>query len=172
VKNAFQGFHNWYNKKCGDNQMKIRIELDENLNEEEVIIRCSHLDEKVIELQTAISEAAVRAKGLGLYKGSTEYYMPIEKILFFETENNAVSAHTAEDMFETHYKLYELEELLPNHFIRISKSSIVNINHIYAINRNLTAASAIEFVHSHKQIYVSRSYYRSLREKLEEKRMR
>lgn len=152
--------------------MKIRIEIDEKLTEEEVVIRCRQLDDAVGQIQEAVKEASIRSKGLVFYKGNTEYYMPLEKILFFETESGGVIAHTAKDMFETRYKLYELEELLPGHFMRISKSTIINTDHVYSINRNLTAASAIEFTDSHKQVFVSRSYYKALKEKLEEKRMR
>lgn len=152
--------------------VKIQIEIDENLTEEEVIIRCRQLDEAVSRIEEAVKEASVRSKGLVLYKGNTEYYMPLEKIIFFETESGSVNAHTVKDMFETRYKLYELEDLLPGHFMRISKSAIINIDHIYAINRNLTSASAIEFADSHKQVFVSRGYYKALQEKLEERRMR
>lgn len=152
--------------------MKIQIEIDENLTEEEVIIRCRQLDDAALRIQAAVKEASICSKGLVFYKGNTEYYMPLEKVIFFETENGIVNAHTAKEMFEARYKLYELEDILPGHFMRISKSAIINTDHIYAINRNLTAASAVEFTDSHKQVFVSRSYYKALREKLEEKRMR
>ena len=35
--------------------------------------------------------------------------MPLDEIIFFETESKEVRAHTRNDMFETEYKLYELE---------------------------------------------------------------
>ena len=73
-------------------------------------------------------------------------------------------------MLETGYKLYQLEELLPNAFLRISKSAIVNLNQVYSITRNLTASSLVEFMHSHKRVYVSRNYYKMLVERLAEKR--
>ena len=63
----------------------------------------------------------------------------------------------------TDTKLYELEEILPRKFVRISKSSIVNSDKIYSIQKNLTASSLIEFKNTHKQIYVSRSYYKLLK---------
>ena len=79
-------------------------------------------------------------------------------------------AHTRDDVYETRRKLYELEELLGGRFQRISKSAIVNVDKVYSIKRNVTSSSAIEFQRTHKQIYVSRAYYKVLREKLEEKR--
>lgn len=85
---------------------------------------------------------------------------------FFETENKTVQAHTRTEMYQTERKLYELEEELPGSFMRISKSSIVNLRQIYAITKNLAGASRIEFAGCHKCVYVSRSFYRALSERL------
>lgn len=153
-------------------KMKIRIELDEHLQEEEVIIRCKTLDEKVQKLQRLIAEAENAQEKIILFKHDTMYYLNLGDILFFETGVHGIEAHTADDIFQAKFKLYELEEMLPGYFMRISKSAILNTNLVYAINRNLTASSAIEFQHTHKQIYVSRNYYKALQTKLEEKRMK
>jgi len=92
------------------------------------------------------------------------------EILFFETDNNQVMAHTANEIFLTGSKLYELEKILPWYFSRISKSAILNVKKVYAITRNLTASSLIEFEGTPKHVYVSRVYYKPLKEKLEEMR--
>lgn len=149
--------------------MKIRIEMEDN-NEEEIVIRCQRLTPQIMKLQQLLTDEVNKSNQFVLYKGEVEYYINLNQILFFETENSLVIAHTIKDAYETRKKLYELEDLLPGSFLRISKSAIVNINKIYAINRNLTASSAIEFQGTHKQIYVSRGYYKLLKEKMEEKR--
>ena len=107
---------------------------------------------------------------MALRIGETSYYVPLKEILFFETEGKSVRAHTAEKMYEADHKLYQLEESLPGYFMRISKSAIVNLNGIYSITRNLTAASAVEFYGTIKKVYVSRSYYKALIERMGEKR--
>ena len=93
----------------------------------------------------------------------------MDEILFFETDSDGINAHTRDNIYQTKYKLYELEELLPGSFMRISKSAIVNTSHIYSISRNLTASSVVAFADTHKQVYVSRYYYKPLINKLEEK---
>lgn len=150
--------------------MKIKIEMDETLPEEEVIIRCRSLSEQVQQIQRAVSDAAASGSKMEFTKGDRQYFLSLEDILFFETDGGTVAAHTVQDMFQTKLKLYELEEMLPGYFMRISKSTILNTNLVYAINRNLTASSVVEFQHSHKQVYVSRHYYKALLSKLEEKR--
>lgn len=150
--------------------MKVRIDIDENLQESEIIIRCSKLDERTRKVYDTLMDVSKESNHLMLYKGSVEYYFPLENILFFETTENCISAHTVNNVYETTYRLYELEELLPGYFMRVSKSTILNLNHIYSISRNLTASSEIQFVNTHKQVYVSRYYFKSLKCRLEEKR--
>ena len=151
--------------------MKIKIEIDESLSEDEVLIRCRGLTEQVTEIQQAVSEVVNTSKRFVFYRGNTEYYLALEEILFFETDGDGINAHTRDNIYQTKYKLYELEDLLPGCFMRISKSSIVNTNHIYSISRNLTASSVVAFAGTHKQVYVSRYSYNPLVNKLEEKRM-
>jgi len=150
--------------------MKVRIDIDENLEEDEIIIRCSKLDDKTRKAYDTLMDITKESKHLMLYKGNVEYYFPAENILFFETTDNCISAHTVDNFFETTYRLYELEELLPGYFMRVSKSTILNLNHIYSVSRNLTASSEVQFANTHKQVYVSRYYYKSLKCRLEEKR--
>ena len=149
--------------------LKKRIEMFEGV-QEEVVIRCREITPEIIRLQQLLSGNSDRSNQFLVYKGDTEYYLNVNDIIFFETEGNAVMAHTRDDVYETRRKLYELEELLGGRFQRISKSAIVNVDKVYSIKRNVTSSSAIEFQGTHKQIYVSRAYYKVLREKLEEKR--
>ena len=146
--------------------MKIRIEIDDT-SEEEVIIKCHKMSDRINNIQRLINEAEAKNKKLIFYKDNVECYLDLEDILFFETDDLVVSAHTAKDSFQIKYKLYELEELLPNNFIRVSKSTILNINHIYSINRNITSSSVVEFSNTYKKVYVSRLYYKLLKEKME-----
>lgn len=151
--------------------MKIRIEIDENLTEDEVVIHCQSLTQQIGSIQKAVSDIISTNEKFCFYKESTEYYLPLDSILFFETDEEGISAHTKEDIYQTKYKLYELEDMLPGCFMRVSKSAILNTNHIYSINRNLTAASVVAFSGCHKQVFVSRYYYKPLISKLEEKRL-
>lgn len=151
--------------------MKIKIEVDEELKEDEVIIRCSRLDESILQIQQALSDIASITQRLVLHRGDMEYYLPQESILFFETDKNGICVHTVDNVYQTNYKLYELEDLLPGYFMRVSKSAILNTRQVFAIDRNLSASSLVQFQGTHKQIYVSRYYYKALKHKLEEKRM-
>ncbi len=151
--------------------MKVRIEINENMNDEdEVVIRCSKFDEIVQKVFDTVTDISKGSKHLMLYKDNVDFYIPLESILFFETSESCISAHTARSVYKTTYRLYELEELLPGNYMRVSKSTIINLNHIYSISRNLTSSSAIQLRNTHKQVFVSRHYYKLLKQRLEEKR--
>lgn len=149
--------------------MKLRVEVVEGLSEDEISIRCSRADETVRKIQRFIQEQYASAPEFTFYKEDQEFYFPLDEILFFETEGNAIYAHTADDAYRIRYRLYELEKVLPRYFVRAAKSSIVNIRRVYSITKSLTSSSLIRFSGSHKQVYVSRYYYKELRTRLKER---
>ena len=128
--------------------MKIKIEIDESAAEDEVIIRCRGLTKQVAAVQRAVRDVTNASEKILLYKGNTEYYVTLSKILFFETDENGISAHTRDEMYQTRYKLYELEDMLPGVFMRVSKSTILNTDQIFSIDRNLTASSVVAFLNT------------------------
>jgi len=147
--------------------VKLHIEVSEGLPEDEVTIRCGRVDETIQKLQAYVN--SLNRPKLTFYKGQQEFYLPIGEILFFETEGEQIHAHTANDAFRVKYRLYELETMLPHVFTRAAKGIIVNTSRIYAINRSLTSSSQIRFTGTHKQVYVSRHYYQSLKIKINER---
>lgn len=148
------------------------MEIDQNITEDELVIRCGSLSDDVIILQKQIIEAMNTKMQLHVMKQKSEYLLTLGEILFLETADSFVAVHTAKDIFETKQKLYELEELLPGSFMRVSKSTIINTAKIRSISKNITGASAVEFAGSIKKAYVSRNYIKALMEKLEEKRLK
>lgn len=149
--------------------MKIRIDLNPQWEEEEVVIRCRELNDMVKRMQDAIATLTQTKQTIVLYRGEAEYYVGVEEILFFETVENGMTAHTREHIYQAKYRLYELEEILPQYFVRVSKSAIVNTKEVYALKKsNLSTTSIVEFRESCKQVYVSRHYAKLLRDKLSE----
>ena len=78
--------------------MKIRIEIDSEIKENEVIIRCSELSEDVKNINIMLNDMLSYKKQITFYRGDTEYYLYLEEILFFETEENGICAHTIDNI--------------------------------------------------------------------------
>jgi len=150
--------------------VKLRIEVSDEWAEDEIVIRCRRVDGTVQKIQTYVQSLA--APKLTFYKGNQEFYLPPEEILFFETEGEQVYAHTRSDAFRVRHRLYELETMLPRVFVRVAKGTIVNTAYVYAIHRNLTSSSQIQFMGTHKHVYVSRHYYKILKERMQERGVR
>ena len=149
--------------------MIIKIEIDETIEEDEVIIRCRELNDNIRKIQKTVSDIKNQTN-LHFYKDNVEYYLSLDSVLFFETSGGIINAHTADNLYQVKNKLYELEEILPNSFIRVSKSTIVNVTHIYSLEKKITSSSIVQFNGTYKQIYVSRNYYKVLKQRIDEKR--
>jgi DNA-binding LytR/AlgR family response regulator len=150
--------------------VKVSIELCNELAEDEVLIRCGRVDDTIQRIHKYVLEQCSTDSNITYYKENREYYFPYNDILFFETDGDYVYAHTNDNSYRIKHRLYELEKILPKHFVRISKSSIINAAKVYSITHNITASSLVRFNKSHKQVYVSRNYYKELRKCLNERR--
>ena len=62
--------------------MKIRIIVNPELTENEVTIHCNKVDSEIAKIQNAISTISAAKEQLIFYKGDTEYYLSLDKILF------------------------------------------------------------------------------------------
>lgn len=150
--------------------MKLRIEVAED-SCDEVVIKCKSVTPEVMRLQNAFAMATGGKADMTLTIGDTEYFVPINDILFFETDGDKVTAHSAERMYYSDKKLYELERALPPYFIRVSKSAILNSSKVSSISKSITGSGEVLFYFSNKKVYVSRMYYKQLKDLIYETRL-
>lgn len=148
--------------------MDIRVELSDK---DEIVIRCREHTVGTDALKAAIEELTQDHSAITLYSAGAAYIIPRHAILYFESSDGKVYAHTATSTYTAPHKLYELEELLPPTFVRVSKSAIVNLSHIFAVRRELVGNGEIAFVGCDKTVFFSRAYYKLLQYKLQEMRL-
>ena len=148
---------------------KVRIEIDPDC-EEEIIIRCRNMSEEAMRIESVVS--ALEASEMELELGEKLHFVKISSLLFFETDGSKTAAHTVDRMYYTDLKLYELEQRLPNSFMRISKSCIINVNAVSSIHKEITGICEAFFRNTPKKVYVSRSYYKPFKEKINETRLK
>ena len=146
--------------------MKLRTEMTDG--EEEVIIRYRERDEKIASLQRIIENILEQDGDIILTLNGNEHYIPKKDILFFETDGGRIAAHTRENMFYASGTLQSIESKLPNSFIRASKSCIVNAREVCALSKNFTGLGEILFKKCSKRTFVSRGYYKELKQKIYE----
>ncbi|WEV51067.1 LytTR family DNA-binding domain-containing protein [Lactobacillus sp. ESL0731] len=149
--------------------MKVKIDLDPDVTEPVVTIQAKELSPEIERIYRQLQEVSQRPDQLECYKDDVSYYLDLNDILFFETEDRQVVAHTGRDSFSVNYKLYELENLLSSQFMRVSKSTILNLKQVYSLTRSITNCQ-VHFHDTYKTVYVSRHYYHSLSDRLNERR--
>lgn len=149
--------------------MKIRLDISPDYQEKEVVIKAAQKDDEVQQIMDSIKDVAEKFNHLDGYIGETVYSLALKDVLFFETNDRNVYAHTINNAFLIHYRLYELEENLPDNFLRISKSSILNVDEILSLSRSVTG-NLVEFKNTYKQVYVSRRFLHELKDKLKQRK--
>ena len=70
--------------------MKINIELDSTLNEIELVIKTPDLNNDVALIKDLVEKALTKNQKIVFYKEDTEYFIPLNNILFFETDDSKV----------------------------------------------------------------------------------
>lgn len=150
--------------------MKVRIEIADD-GDEEVVVRTRALTDEVRRICDAVNSVSLSEASLALSDGKSEFFIALSSLLFFESDSGRTTAHTAEGMFYAPQKLYELERILPRTFARVSKSCVVNTAMISSISRNPMGASETHFTGSYKKVYISRSYYKAVRQLIEQTRL-
>lgn len=145
--------------------MRFRTEIRDD-GEEEIVIVCKTRSDGIKRLERLIENALGSDSEMILELGDAEYYVKKSDILFFETSSGKVAAHTRDRMYYTGSTLSFLEGQLPENFMRVSKSCIVNLSEICAVSSGITGSGEVLFKDSNKKIYVSRGYYKSLKENI------
>jgi len=88
-------------------------------------------------------------------------------VMYIESTDKRTFLYTAENVYESPFKLYELEaKLTERNFLRASKNCIFNINHIESIEPDFDRRLILTMSKDIKLI-VSRQYSAAVKQKLE-----
>ena len=142
--------------------MKITIADPLPDEEDEIIIKCRHTDERLIRL---LREYGSDGGRINCRRDGKIFLIPPKEIFYFKSVDDKVFAYCEKDVYEVRQKLYELLELLPSDFIRSSKSSILSVNRI----KSLAPAFGGRFealLSNGERVIISRQYVPVLKEKL------
>lgn len=147
----------------GSGSLEIVIHSDRDIEEMRIDIYCRKLTpelEKVIAMLKMLEQ-----KLTGTYEGETCFLDP-DKVLYIDTTDKKTFIYTADKVYETALKLYELEEELScAGFFRGGKSTIINLRHIESLKADLNRRIQVTLDNGEKLI-VSRQYAEDLKKRL------
>jgi len=112
--------------------LKIFVKDKMNLSETEVEIRCKERDTEVEAVLEAVKSVSYTL--LGEKENGDKEPVRISRVLYFEAVDRNVFAYTTDNFYRVKRTLYDLEDYLTEkHFVRISKSTIVNLKAVKSV---------------------------------------
>ena len=143
--------------------MKISITEPGEEEEDEISVRCRHMDQQLLKLIYAIKAGRERITAL---QDGDYFQVAPDEIYYFEAVDSKVFLYLEKEVYETKLKLYELEEIFRNtDFFRASKSCIVNLSKV----KRLSPAFNGRFealMRNGERVIISRQYVPVLKQKL------
>ncbi len=143
--------------------MLTKITKADKSQPEVVEIHCHKISDEVKEIVAFVKSRQGQLTGT---IDDRQFEIPVSDIFYIESVDNKSFIYTQNKVYETRQKLYELEEILrEKRFIRISKSTLLNLMKISsikpALNGRFTAV-----LYSGEEVIISRKYVPELKKAL------
>ncbi len=97
---------------------------------------------------------------------SETIFIPLDEIIFIETENRGTTIHCKNKVYTNHQTLSKVEKQLDNNFIKTHKSYIVNKNKIRKIKEVADRSYEVQFMETDKTALMSRYKFKELKKHL------
>ena len=143
--------------------MRVTVEERPELEQTEVVVRCRRMDAQVSRLVELLRLSDARL--VGERDGQT-CILDEDDVLYIDTVDRGTFLDTADGVYESHLRLYELEEqLAPQDFIRVSKSAIVNFDQVKSLRPDF--GGRLRLTMSNGEVVVAnRQYVPAIKQKL------
>jgi DNA-binding LytR/AlgR family response regulator len=142
--------------------MKVKIKIDKELDETEIIIQSNEMTEEIKNIERFISLYDV---SLSVKKNDRNYTLSPSDIYYIDAMDHDVFVYTKDDVYETNYKLYQLEEMYPSLLLRVNKNTLVNYKMIHSFKSSINGRMEAE-LKNRDRIIISRMYVPKLKELL------
>ncbi len=143
--------------------MQTKLTKIEQDKPEYIEIFCHAVTDEVREIVAFVKS---RQGQLTCTADERQYEVAVGDILYVESVDNRGFIYTKAKVYETRQKLYELEELLAEkHFLRVSKSVLLNLMKVRAIRPALNSRFTAELI-TGEQVVITRKYVPELKKAL------
>ena len=143
--------------------MDVEIEKIGAEERELVLIRCRAVTENVREIAAFVKS---RQGSLTGTQAAKQYELAVSDLYYIESVDGKTFLYTKDQVYETPYRIYELESLLrAKAFLRVSKSTLLNLMKIRSIRPALNGRLAA-MLQSGEEVIISRNYVKDLKSAL------
>lgn len=145
--------------------MRWEVFFDSGKEETEVKICASEYNEEVEQIVKALKEIQYSKSKFSGEKDEKIYFLKKEEIDAVFSQNGKIYLKSQGQNFSSKYRLYELEEKLGSSFVRISKSTLVNINEITSMEMEFNGKMKL-YLKNGEVEYTSRNYLKQIKQAL------
>jgi DNA-binding LytR/AlgR family response regulator len=136
--------------------MKVNLFVSRDIEEPHADIHTNELTDNVTKA-ISILESEESSDMIAAKKGSDIALLQFSDIYMFRVEDKQVNAYTQNNVYIIKKPLYQVEESLNGDFVRISKTTIVNLKKIQRVAPSLKGMMFIELKNGLKD-NISRKY--------------
>lgn len=143
--------------------MRYSIAIEPQIPECHVEIHCSQVNREVEGILQALVLTETTVAGQA---GTETRFIPVSQVLYFESVDDKTYLYTHDEVLSCDLRLYQITEKLDDvGFVRISKSVVANLHHMYAIRRERNRTLTAEMSNG-ERVQVSRTYLQEIQRKL------
>ena len=136
--------------------MKVNLFVSRDIDEPYADIHTNELTDNITKA-ISILESDESSEMIAVKKGSDIALLQLDEIFMFRVEDKQVKVYTQSSDYLIKKPLYQVEETLSGDFVRISKTSIVNLKKIERVAPSLKGMMFIELKNGLKD-NISRKY--------------
>ena len=145
--------------------MKVNLFVSRDIEEPYADIHTNELTDNVTKA-VSILESDESSDMVAVKKGSDIALLQFDEIFMFRVENKQVKVYTETNEYLIKKPLYQVEDTLNTDFVRISKTTIVNLKKIERVAPSLKGMMFIQLKNGLKD-NISRKYLRDFKQALD-----
>lgn len=146
--------------------MKVECKISEEYKEPYAVLYTNKMTGRIAEIISMLEKEQTRSLTLTATKDKKTYLIKPEDISLIRTEGRDVICYDQQrNRYLLDKPLYALEALLDIHFVRISKSAIVNIRQVDSVEASFNGTMELILKNGITD-YLSRSFRKGFKERL------
>ena len=143
--------------------MRIELLVDENADDLSISVTCRRLTP---EIEKLLATLRMMDHQLPAKKNGETYLLDIAQLLYIEAVDRKCFVYTAQEVYESDFRLYELEQRLEEYgFFRVSKSFLICLHKVQSLKAEVDRKLRITMLGG-EQIIASRQYADGLKRRL------
>lgn len=146
--------------------MKVECKISAAYKEPYAVLHIHTMTQTIAEMISMLEKETIDSLTLIATKESKTYFIKPEDITLIHTEGREIVCYdNKKNKYLLDKPLYELEHILDSHFIRISKSTIINISQINHVKASFNGTMELVMKNGITD-YISRSFRKIFKERL------